>query len=138
MAVENLVSDVMANINAPRLEEDDVEGGFYKHGARLGPFLAKVVTMAKAEHGLKDRTEANQLMIRKFCLDIMKDKGMRPTHIAQHLDIIVAIFFIPSDVDIVKRQIGATYEAVNRDGLIKRTWTSAYRAVAGMLNFNKE
>jgi hypothetical protein len=65
----------------------------------------------------------------------MKDHGVRPQHIAVHLDVIVALFFIPSDADITAHQIGATAAAHERGGMMSSVWESFYGVFGRMKDF---
>lgn len=103
-----------------------------------GRFQGKVVSIAKAEFGYLQRTEANRLMVRKFMRDFMRERGMRPTHVAQHLDVSVACFFIPSDQDMLAHQVGATRDALTRNGMINTLWESYFGPIGRMLGFRQE
>lgn len=139
MAVENHVADVMANVDDGDFSSNELEdGGFFTAGMKRGRFQAKLIAIAKAEFGLLARTQANRLMVRKFLRDHMRERGMRPTHIAQHLDVSVACFFIPSSQDIVAHQLGASREALTREGIINTAWESAYGFLGHMLGFKRD
>jgi hypothetical protein len=92
--VEDHVIEVLANLDSWEKLDDN------NHSSR-GAYQAKIIALAKAEFGLLKRTEANRLMVRKFLRDQMRDRKMRPTHIAAHLDISVSCFFIPSKADLI-------------------------------------
>jgi hypothetical protein len=66
-------------------------------------FIASAVNMAREEFGLVSKCEANRLMVRKFLRDKMRERKMRPTHIALHLDSAVALYFTPLERDIVNQ-----------------------------------
>lgn len=133
------MSDVMANVDTEDFSlEEEKAGGFYTVGMKRGKFQAKLIQIAKAEFGLLRRTEANRLMVRKFLRDHMREHGMRPTHIAQHLDVSTACFFIPSEQDMIAHQLGASREALSRDRVINTIWESAYGAIGRMLGFKNE
>jgi hypothetical protein len=117
---------------------DEEDKGFYTAGMSRGRFQAKVVSIAKAEFGYLNRTQANRLMVRKFMRDFMRERGMRPTHIAQHLDVSVACFFIPSDQDMIAHQLGASREAISRDRVINTLWESYFGPIGRMLGFKQE
>jgi hypothetical protein len=117
---------------------DEEDKGFYTAGMSRGRFQAKVVSIAKAEFGYLNRTQANRLMVRKFMRDFMRERGMRPTHIAQHLDVSVACFFIPSDQDMIAYQLGASREAISRDRVINTLWESYFGPIGRMLGFKQE
>jgi hypothetical protein len=137
--VENHVTDVLANVDvADESLEDTGKEEFYTVGMKRGKFQARLINVAKVEFGLLQRTESNRLMVRKFLRDYMREHGMRPTHIVQHLDVSTACFFIPSGQDILAHQLGASREAITREGMINTIWESAYGAIGRMLSFRKE
>lgn len=77
-------------------------------------FIATVVLAAKVKFGTPkqdkpDIAASNRLVVRRFCSDLMAERGMRPTHIAQFIDIIVEMVFIPSTKEIVAKQLSATH-----------------------------
>jgi hypothetical protein len=136
--LENHVIDVMANVDDGDFSEEE-EGDEFQDGmVNRSRFQAKLITMAKTEFGLLPRTSANKLMVRKFLRDAMREHGMRPSHILQHLDVSVACFFIPSSQDILAHQLGATREAHNRDGLISMMWESYFGPLGRMLGFSSQ
>lgn len=107
-------------------------------GLRPHHFQSKLITLAKSEFGLLKRTEANRLMVRKFMRDHMREHGVRPSHIAAHLDKSVAIFFIPTKMDIEAVQVGATSLAHERNNRILADWQSFFGRIGGMLGFTKQ
>jgi len=71
-------------------------------------FIAACVLEAKVQFGLPTDCEANRLMIRKFVRDMMVERGMRPTHIAGFLDLVVELVFVPSEDQILARRLRAS------------------------------
>ncbi len=133
--VEDLTAGVLAyTSNVDPDDEDDCLTPT-KPGHNLTKFRARLVMQAKAEFGLLQRTKANSLMVRKFLLGVMREHKVRPTHIATQLDIVVNLFFIPSDSDIVAHQIGATAEAHHREGMMADVWESFYGIFGRMKGF---
>jgi hypothetical protein len=124
--VEDLTTNVLANIDGDDLVEEEEEREFFDPKRNKGRFLAKVVVFAKAKFGKTSRTEANRLMVRKFLYDLMCERGMRNAHIAQHLDVCVALFFVPSNAQIKAEQVASTREAVSRSILASASWESFY------------
>lgn len=137
-AVEDHVTSVLAHAGDENFAPEEEEGAFYTPGMVKGRFQGKVVAIAKAEFGYLQRTEANRLMVRKFMRDFMRDRGMRPTHIAHHLDVSVACFFIPSDQDLLAHQVGASREALTRNRVINTLWESYFGPIGRMLGFKQE
>jgi len=128
------ITDVMANVDDCTFTEE--EEGDFSTTTNRGRFQAKVIAAAKAEFGLLQRTHANRLMVRKFMRDLMRDRKMRPSHIAKELDVSVSIFFIPSKSDIEAYKVNASLEAMERDGEVSSVWESYYGALGRMLGFS--
>lgn len=138
-SVEEHVTNVLAHVdNGDFSTEEEEKDGFYTAGMKRGRFQAKLVAIAKAEFGLLPRTHANRLMVRKFLRDHMRERGMRPTHIAMHLDVSVACFFIPSEQDMLAHQLGASREALTREGVINTLWESYFGPLGRMLGFHSQ
>jgi hypothetical protein len=138
MSVERHVVNVMANIDDGDFSEEEKDETFYDPKMKRGRFQARLVCVAKAEFGLLPRSQANKLMVRKFLRDYMRERGMRPTHIVQHLDVSVALVFIPSEQDVIAHQLGASKAALDRDRLINTLWYSAYGYFGRMLGFKSD
>jgi hypothetical protein len=135
--VEFHVVDVMANVDNGDFTEKEEDVDFSKITSR-GRFQAKLITLAKSEFGLIPRSEANRLMVRKFLRDQMRERGMRPTHIAAHVDVSVSCFFIPSKNDLVAHQVGAAMKTLEMDEKINGEWESIFRPIGRMLGFSVE
>nr|QDH91117.1 MAG: hypothetical protein H4Rhizo441558_000001 [Riboviria sp.] len=136
LEVEEHVADVMANIDDTKFTEGEEDSEFGAVG-KPGRFQAKLIKLAKSEFGLLKRTEANRLMVRKFLRDHMKDHGMRPSHIAEHLDVSVAIFFIPCRQDVRAHQVGASNVALTMEELILTHWETVFRPIGRLLGFSE-
>lgn len=92
---EDHIKNVLTNVDDGDLEVDEEVGSeekFFSPTACRGRFISKVILAAKAEFGLLQRSRANYLMVRKFMRDLMRERKMRPSHIAQHLDPACAMF----------------------------------------------
>jgi hypothetical protein len=73
------------------------------------PYATRVGLEARAQVGLLERTKANFLVYQRICRDIMKEHGVRTTHIATTLPVAIAAAFNPSINDIISsRAIGGT------------------------------
>lgn len=71
------------------------------------PYATRVGLEARAQVGLLERTKANFLVYQRICRDIMKEHGVRTTHIATTLPVAIAAAFNPSMNDIISsRAIG--------------------------------
>lgn len=132
--VEKHVDNVLANVDTNGFTKEEEESEFGKISTR-GRFQAKLVKLAKSEFGLLKRTEANRLMVRKFLRDHMRDHGMRPSHIAEHLDVGVACFFIPCRQDVIAHQVGSSNKAQVMEQMIQTQWESVFRPLGRMLGF---
>jgi hypothetical protein len=74
------------------------------------PYATRVGFEARAQVGLLERTRANYLVYQRICRDIMKEHGVRATHIAAALPVAISAAFTPSDTDIISSRAmsGAT------------------------------
>ncbi len=131
LSLEVAVNEVLCHVD-DGIDDDGLGLQEVVHRGRLRAIL---VQSAKNEFGLIKRSMANHHMVRKFMRDKMRERGVRPKHIQQNLDVAVACFFIPSVQDVLARQVGATRVAIERDEQINTAWQSAYRFVTGMLGF---
>lgn len=130
---------MLAHVDDEAFSCEEEEGSpFYCPKMKKSKFQAKLVREVKAKFGLLARIESNRLMVRKFLFDHMTERGVRKTHIHLHLDVAVAISFIPSQQDIIAKQLGASKAAHERDGLINTLWDSAYGHLGSMLGFKSE
>lgn len=105
---------LLDSVNAGEEEEEDTgadQGPGTPWRVRLGHgmgFLAAVVNSAQNEFGCPTRSEANMLVVRKYVKDLMVARGMRPTHIARHIDLVVSLVFVPNDRQIQARRYFAS------------------------------
>lgn len=60
-------------------------------------YLSTVLKEVKNRFGCPADTSANRLAVRKFALDIMTSHKVRPTHIAQSIDLVVELTFVQDD-----------------------------------------
>jgi len=63
-------------------------------------YNATVVAEIKNKLGLPKCTEANKLVVRRMARNIMERHGVRPTHVRQSIEKIVAGVFVPDQYDI--------------------------------------
>jgi hypothetical protein len=81
-------------------------------------YATRVGFEARAQVGLLERTRANFLVYQRICRDIMKEHGVRPTHIAAALPVAISAAFTPSDVDIVSSRAMSGAEVSKRHRLL--------------------
>lgn len=99
-------------------------------------FRASVIRAAKAEYpDIMERTAANRMMVTRFMRDLMRERGMRPTHIVDNINVCVAIFFIPSMQQIQGLQVDATFSAHMREDEAKCDWFSFFHGFGGRLKY---
>lgn len=87
-------------------------------------FTAALVNEARAHWGPLKLIESNRLMVRKFMRDCCLEHGVRPSHMAKHIDPAVAIFFIPSESQVMTKQIRQTSKSMNRSQEMRTSWFS--------------
>jgi uncharacterized protein YjeT (DUF2065 family) len=108
-------------------------------------FIASVVLAAKVKFGVPRQDTAaiaasNRLVVRRFCSDLMTERGMRPTHISKFLDTVVEMVFIPSAGEILAKRLTRTYAWQSRRDAYRdldrprgRLMTRIRRALASLL-----
>jgi hypothetical protein len=64
-------------------------------------FISATAVEIKNEMGCPTRSAANLLVVRKKAHDIMKARGVRPSHACRVIDAIVALVFVPSGNEII-------------------------------------
>jgi hypothetical protein len=75
-----------------------------------GNYVAAVVSQIKNVLGVPQQTAANRLVVRRMANNIMRQHGVRPTHIREHIELVIAGVFVPDAHD----QRGAEVLASNR------------------------
>ncbi len=70
-----------------------------------GPYIGHLVRLAKLEFGMIQPTIANRLMVRKFLRDSAIAHGLRPTHALVAVERSLALFFVPTNEDVLIRQV---------------------------------
>ncbi len=137
--VETLVSEVLRIAESEDITvKDAVE---HARGAGRLPrvtFTASLVNEARAHFGSLRMIESNRLMVRKFMRDKCVDHGVRVSHIAQHLDSAVAIFFIPTESDILCKQVRQSQMSVRRAEEMRTSWYSRFTGIASRLTDQEE
>jgi hypothetical protein len=73
-----------------------------------GQFTKHVVMTIKCR-GLLERNAANTLMITRLARDAFRERGMRPTHQAQMLPIVIELVYLPLQADIEAAEMAETY-----------------------------
>lgn len=67
-----------------------------------------VVMEVKNRFGKPERTNANVLAVRRYALDIMTRHGVRPTHIAKQLPMVIELVFACSGAELEAEHMQAT------------------------------
>ena len=112
---ESVASHHLSVIDNYELEESDkLEEGRVPAKQR-NRFAAFVARQAKAEFGLPKRTEANRLVVQKFCRDFMREHGVRATHISHLLPIAVELTFVPTESDVFAAKLRGTHTLAVRE-----------------------
>lgn len=86
---------------------------------RRGSYAARVAREAKAHFGLLERSEANRLVLHKWCRDRMVEHGVRPSHMAALLPLAVQLAFVPLQEEIEAAQLSATLVVHKREEMMK-------------------
>lgn len=107
-------------------EVNDLHVSGFKNSRLRGRYTHRVLAQVKAEFPSLAHTQANELVLDRYIRDIMREHGLRPSHIACLKPIIVALAFVPSDGEIMARQVLATSQALDRvDEVRKVVYESA-------------
>nr|WRQ65895.1 tombus P33-like protein [Tolivirales sp.] len=67
--------------------------------SRRSPYIGRVALIVKSHVGTLPLTKANKLVVQRLARDAMKEHGLRPTHIARMLPLVVAASFMRTDED---------------------------------------
>lgn len=101
-------------------------------GARRDPALRMRIARAaamevKAKVGLLKDTEANNLVAGRIIRDYLKERGLRPSHIAQIAPIATVLALMPMRADVEARKMRATAQAYERGEEYYGDWVSVVR-----------
>ena len=67
------------------------------HSGRRARYLRALVAEAKVRFGTPDNTTANRVVVRRFLVNRMEAHGLRVTHIAQVVDLVIEAVMIMSE-----------------------------------------
>lgn len=81
-----------------------------------GLFRNFLVREGKAKFGCPSRTQANQLVVRKYLYDLCKEHGVYARHIVDNLDIAAELVFVPSHSQMVAASVRHTKSSQLRCG----------------------
>lgn len=81
------------------------------HRMHRGKYAACVVSEIKNKLGVPRNTDANRLTVRRMAKNIMDRHGVRPTHIRNCIEVVVAGVFIPDEQDLRGAKILASNRA---------------------------
>nr|QDH88045.1 MAG: hypothetical protein H1BulkLitter533063_000001 [Riboviria sp.] len=84
-------------------------------------FVAAMVAQIKNEMGCPTRTPANLLVVRKKAHDIMKERGLRPSHMSLYMETVVGLVFVPSANEIIYERMHHSMEWRRRRRLFEST-----------------
>jgi len=135
--VESLAAKIVATIDAPTDEgEDCLDGETGKvRPERKASYISVCASMARVEFGGMKRTEANKMMVHKYIRDVMRDHGVRPSHIALLLPQAVEFAFVENAGEIIARQMRASDAVQTRSEVSSVGWTSRLRKIQHNLGF---
>lgn len=68
--------------------------------AQRGNYVASVVSEIKNKLGCPAANAANLLAVRRMANNIMRNHGVRPTHIRSVIEVIIAGVFVPDEMDL--------------------------------------
>jgi hypothetical protein len=82
---------------------------------RRSQFVAYCIRKTKFKFGLLRRTEANRLMVRKFVVDIMVERGVRDSHIYNQVDDVTELTFVPNEADVIRAEMRSAHQVVEME-----------------------
>nr|QNM36905.1 hypothetical protein [Forsythia suspensa tombusvirus] len=77
-----------------------------------GDYAASVVREIKNRLGTPRQTEDNFLAVRRMANNIMEKHGLRPSHVGEVIERVIAGVFIPDDEDQVRAEMLASLELI--------------------------
>jgi hypothetical protein len=83
-----------------RLAQDVVEVKKHRRIRKPNRYAAAVVAEIKNRLGCPAKTQANILAVRRMAVNIMERHGVRPTHVRQTVELVVAGVFVPDKHDL--------------------------------------
>lgn len=96
-------------------------------------YTQALVCEVKNRFGTPNRNAANLLAVRRFALDAGTRHGVRPTHLAQVLPMVVELTFLRTDDELWSEEMMACWEAVSRRAGASRGWYRWVVRCAGFL-----
>jgi len=97
------------------------------YSTRITHFRAHLLSIARTEFGLPKYTEANILVVRRFLLNYCREHGVRPTHIGNHLIVVVPLVFIPGREDTHLKEVMASPEVLQLFNNYESTYWSWFQ-----------
>jgi len=88
---------------------------------RRNQFVAAMVAQIKNEMGCPVRSPANLLVVRKKANDIMKERGLRPSHMSGLINTVVGLVFVPSANEVIYERMHHSMEWRRRRRLFEST-----------------
>lgn len=75
---------------------------------RRGKWMPWAVRQIKAEIGLVKDNAGNRMVIRRKFHNLAVEKGIRPTHIQEMIDIAIELVLLPTETDVLAAQLRKT------------------------------
>jgi len=79
------------------------------------PYTRKVLDACKAKFGTPKATEVNYRAVWRYAHGVMKDHGVRPSHIQSMLPYVVELTFVPSHDELRAKVVCGSYKALLED-----------------------
>nr|WPR18242.1 MAG: RNA-dependent RNA polymerase [Crogonang virus 49] len=89
---------------------------------KRAPYMNTVVATCRLTFGVCVRSEANEKAVRRVAVNIMKEHGVRPTHMNKMLPYIVELVFIPSNDDIEAKALARGWASWFRTWRLNGVW----------------
>jgi len=117
--LESITTDKMVVVMA---QSEERRHRRLPHGHTRNKYLNAIVCEIKAKVGTLIDREANRMIVRRLARGLMETHGLRPTHQAQVLPMLVEMCLIPSSLEIEAKNFGERPWAVNTKGYRQTGW----------------
>jgi hypothetical protein len=97
--------------------------GFCK---KLSPLMFDIATACRNKYGDRENNKANQLVARRFILDMFKQHNVRNSDIRDNLPVCILVSFMPTNAEIFAKRMESTRAVQEATHLLNRKYRSFY------------
>lgn len=95
-------------------------------------FTNSIVISIKAKYGPLKLTEANRLMVRRYALQLCEDRGMRPSHIHDIIDLATTLSFLRSRSEIMSKELLSSSYMIQQEKIYNSVGVSWWQRLCGV------